>query len=53
LIGAVRDNEFVAAAEVESVAVCPGGSDFHLVVQSAFFGVELPLAGEGAVGCPE
>src|ERR1700733_7554398 len=49
LIGAVGNNEFRAAAKIESVAVRSRGTDLHLVVHSAFFGVELPLADEGAV----
>jgi len=49
LIGAVDNNEFRAAAKVESVAVRSRGINLHLVVHSAFFRVELPLADEGAV----
>src|ERR1700678_1454755 len=49
LIGAVGDNQFRAATEVESEAVGSRGCDLHLVVHRAFFRVELPLAGERAV----
>src|SRR3984957_3687682 len=49
LIGAVGNNEFRAAAKVESVAVGSRGIDLHLVVHRAFFRVELPLADEGTV----
>src|ERR1700733_547086 len=47
LISAVGNNEFGATTKVKSVAVGSRGIDLHLVVHSAFFRVELPLADEG------